>query len=104
MKRFFFSVSTALLISTIWSLPGMAEPLAPPAQIISELGELEIFGLVDGRNLNRFAKGDFIFRLARHKKSGVVYWARRGNPKNIVATVSDMNASVPRGNPRSPDQ
>ena len=51
-----------------------------------------MYSLADGRNLNRFAQGDFIFRLARHKESGVVYWARRGNPKNVVATVSDLDA------------
>ena len=92
MNWFVFSASTALLVFLVGSHPATAEPLAPPAKITSQNGELEVFSLADGKNLNRFAQGDFIFRLARHKKSGVVYWARRGNPKNIVATVSDFGA------------
>ncbi len=92
MRWFILSVSTALFVSTGGSHLAKAEMLAPPAKIISQTEDLEVFSLADGSNLNRFAQGDFIFRLARHKKSGVVYWARRGNPKNIVATVSDLNA------------
>ena len=69
-----------------------AESLGSLATVISEVGPLEIYSLADSRNLNRFSKNDFIFRLARNKETGIVYWARRGNLKNIVATVDDMGA------------
>ncbi len=72
-------------------VPASADPPSN-AEIVSDDGRLQIFSLADGANLKRFASGDFIFRLARDKMTGVVYWARRGNPKNIVATVSDPDS------------
>jgi protein SCO1/2 len=70
-------------------LPQLA-PAAPPkvsAEPFDDPTALEVFRLADQSNLKRLENGDFLFRLARNKQTGVVYWAYNGNTRNILAVA-----------------
>lgn len=48
---------------------------------------LELFKLADRRNLKRLSNGDFLFRLALDRSTGVVYWAYMGTTQHVIAMV-----------------
>lgn len=53
---------------------------------------LEIFRLADRSNLRRLDNGDFLFRLARDLRTGIVYWAYMGSTRHVVAFTPDRSA------------
>src|SRR3546814_18603545 len=44
---------------------------------------------LDRSNLKRLNNGDFLFRLARDLRSGIVYWAYMGSTRHVIAVASD---------------
>src|SRR3546814_4221967 len=65
---------------------------ASAADASVEVGTLEIFRLADRTNLKRLDNGDFMFRLARDLRTGIVYWAYMGSTRHVVAVAPDRRA------------
>ena len=54
--------------------------------------DLETYRLADRSNLRRLANGDFLFRLAKDLRNGIVYWAYNGTTRHIIAVAPDRAA------------
>lgn len=83
-------VSTALLVALL--LGAGSSNGASAADAVGEDGTLEIFGLADRSNLKRLDNGDFLFRLARDQRTGIVYWAYMGSTRHVIAVAPDRRA------------
>src|SRR3546814_6418978 len=74
---------------------------ASAADAGGEDGTLEIFRLADRSNLKRLNNGDFLFRLARDLRSGIVYWAYMGSTRHVIAVASDGHGLADEGAARA---
>jgi len=83
-------VATALFVALLVGVQSTGTVKAADAEV--EDGTLEIFGLADRSNLKRLDNGDFLFRLARDLRTGIVYWAYMGSTRHVIAVAPDRRA------------
>src|SRR3546814_12701069 len=79
-------ISTVLLVALL--LSAWSRGPASAADAGGEDGTLEIFRLADRSHLKRLNNGDFLFRLPRDLRSGIVYRAYMGSTHHVVAVAS----------------
>src|SRR3546814_3656020 len=84
-------ISTVLLVALL--LSAWSSGPASAADAGGEDGTLEIFRLADRSNLKRLNNGDFLFRLARDLRSGIVYWAYMRSEEHTSELQSLMRIS-----------
>src|SRR3546814_3368551 len=75
-------VSITFLLALMVGVQSIGTASATDANL--EDGTLEIFRLADRTNLKRLDNGDFMFRLARDLRTGIVYWAYMGSTRHVV--------------------
>src|SRR3546814_15584210 len=92
-------ISTVLLVALL--LSAWSSGPASAADAGGEDGTLEIFRLVDRRNLKRLNNGDFLFRLARDLRTGIVYWAYMGSTLHVIAFASTAPGLADQGASRA---
>src|SRR3546814_89236 len=83
-------VSITFLLALMVGVQSIGTASATDANL--EDGTLEIFRLADRTNLKRLDNGDFMFRLARDLRTGIVYWAYMGSTRHVVAVAPDWRA------------
>src|SRR3546814_9113807 len=80
-------ISTVLLVALL--LSAWSSGPASAADAAGEDGTLEIFRLADRSTLKPLNNRDFLFRLARDLRTGIVYWAYMGSTRHVIAVSSD---------------
>lgn len=81
--------------------PEASENRSRDPRIVQSVSGLEVFRLADQINLRDLDNGHFLFRLAREKRTGVVYWAYMGMTRDVIAMVPDaVSASLDDGTAR----
>src|SRR3546814_17831087 len=76
-------ISTVLLVALL--LSAWSSGPASAAAAGGEDGPLEIFRLADRSNLKRLNTGDFLFRLPRDLRRGIVSWSNISSTRLVIA-------------------
>lgn len=101
LKRILAGFVSVALVAGAAAMAQTGKTGRPIKPNVGGVPNLEIFRLADRGNLKNLSNGAFLFRLARERHTGVVYWAYMGTTRHVIATVPDSRLLADDGAARA---